>query len=385
VHDRENGQPTPRQEAFLADPSRPTPYVVIDLDIVAERYRSLEQALPTAEIFYAIKANPAPEILRLLVDLGGSFDVASPAEIDMCLAAGARPERISYGNTVKKRADIAYAHSVGVQVFTFDSDGELEKLIDGAPGCTAVCRIRVEVGDCDWPLTRKFGTSPAQAALLLQRAAAAGLATGVSFHVGSQQRDPFAWDEALEAAAAVFDTLRARGVEPAVINVGGGFPAHYLDGVPAIASYGVAIQRSLRERLGHFPALRVMAEPGRYLVGDAGVMQTEVVLVAERTPGERWVYVDVGLFGGLAETLEEAIRYRIRTPRSGVATGVAIAGPTCDSADVLYEKAGYQLPSDLREGDFVQFLSTGAYTTTYSSVGFNGFAPLRAHYLATSA
>jgi ornithine decarboxylase len=165
------------------------------------------------------------------------------------------------------------------------------------------------------------------------------------------------------------------------VNLGGGFPAQYLDGMPQIEVYGEAIERALVTRMRD-RGLRVVAEPGRYLVGDAGVLHSEVVLVAERVPGERWVYLDCGLFGGLAETLGEAIRYRIRTPHDRGPWGpAAIAGPTCDSADVLYEKCGYLLPLDLRPGDRVQLLSTGAYTTTYSSVGFNGFEPLRSFYL----
>ncbi len=128
----------------------------------------------------------------------------------------------------------------------------------------------------------------------------------------------------------------------------------------------------------------MIAEPGRYLVADAGVMQTEVVLVARKAAydEQRWVYLDVGMFGGLAETMGEAIRYRLRTPHDGGSTGpVVLAGPTCDSADILYQHYSYQLPLALEPGDRVDVLSAGAYTTTYSTVGFNGFAPLAAYYL----
>ena len=153
--------------------------------------------------------------------------------------------------------------------------------------------------------------------------------------------------------------------------------------MPPISAYGDAITDALHRHLGptHGDTLpRILAEPGRYLVADAGVLETEVVLVARKHEfdAKRWVYLDCGKFGGLAETMDEAIRYRLRTKHDGAATGpVVIAGPTCDSADVLYEKSDYELPLSLTEGDRVLFLSTGAYTTTYAAVGFNGFDPLR--------
>ena len=133
---------TTRLDDFLAENTLPTPFVVVDLDIVADRYRKLADALACADIFYAIKANPAPQILELLVELGSSFDVASPAEIDMVLAAGADPTRISYGNTVKKRVDIEYAYDKGVRLFAFDCDSELDKLIQSAPGANPRFRPR---------------------------------------------------------------------------------------------------------------------------------------------------------------------------------------------------------------------------------------------------
>ena len=152
---------------------------------------------------------------------------------------------------------------------------------------------------------------------------------------------------------------------------------------PPIEAYGDAITLALQRRLG--PDLPfVIAEPGRYLVADAGVLQTEVVLVARKSDydEQRWVYLDVGMFGGLAEAMGEAIRYRMRTPHDGTECGpVVIAGPTCDSADILYQRHSYHLPLALQDGDRVDIVAAGAYTTTYSTVGFNGFAPLAADYL----
>jgi ornithine decarboxylase len=369
---------------FIADnPGLETPFVVIDLQTVADRYCQLASALPMADIFYAIKANPAPEILRLLVKLGSKFDVASPNEVDMCLAAGADPSTISYGNTIKKQRDIQYAYDRGVRLFAFDCDAELDKIVECAPDATVFCRITTDGGGADWPLSRKFGTTPALASELLVVAAAKGLSVGVSFHVGSQQRDLQAWDKALAPVAAVFERLRAEGVKPVLVNLGGGFPGHYIDGIPAVESYGGAIIDALQRHLG--PDLpRIVAEPGRYLVADAGVMETEVVLVSRRTVEDdvRWVYLDAGIYNGLAEAQGEAIKYRIETDYDGGPTGrVALAGPTCDSTDVIYECTHYELPLALTAGDRIRLLSTGAYTTTYASVAFNGFEPLRSHYL----
>jgi ornithine decarboxylase len=375
--------PTARIEEFLASSDLPTPFVVVDLDVVVERYRQLAEALPMAEIFYAIKANPAPEILELLVRLGSSFDVASPAEVDMCLAAGADPARISYGNTVKKRRDIEYAYDHGVRLFAFDCDAELDKLVELAPEATLFCRVTTDGGGADWPLSRKFGCGPEMAMHLLVRAAEKGHAVGVSFHVGSQQRDPSAWDAALATVSDVFEQLRARDITPSLVNLGGGFPGHYVNEVPALETYGAVIRTAMAERLGDTP-LRVLAEPGRYLLADAGVLQTEVVLVSRRSLDDdaRWVYLDCGVYTGLTEALGESIKFRFRTPHDGGPTGpVCLAGPTCDSADILYEHADYQLPLALEAGDRVEVLSTGAYTTTYSTVGFNGFPALRDYYL----
>ena len=375
--------PSERIDAFLEANTLETPFVVVDLDVVAARFRQLAASLPMAEIFYAIKANPAPQILELLVTLGSSFDVASPAEVDMCLAAGADPSSISYGNTVKKRADIEYAYDRGVRLFAFDCDPELDKLVECAPEATLFCRISTDGGGADWPLSRKFGCSPEMAKLLITRAAEKGHPVGASFHVGSQQRDPAAWQTALAQVGEVFAHLRENDITPVLVNLGGGFPGHYVNDVPAVEVYGRTIVDAMRRSLGD-DLPRVFAEPGRYMVADAGVLQTEVVLVSRRELDDesRWVYLDCGVYTGLTEALGESIKFRIRTPHDGGPTGrVCIAGPTCDSADILYERTDYRLPLALEAGDRVEILSTGAYTTTYSTVGFNGFPALRDYYL----
>jgi ornithine decarboxylase len=357
-----------------------TPLLRVDLCVVDRLYTDLREALPGVRLHYAVKANPAGPVLRTLAGRGARWDVASPGEIDVALAVDPDPRHLSYGNTVKKRADIAYAFARGVRRFSLDSPQELDKLVELAPGATLLVRISTSGAGADWALGQKFGCSEQEATELLHRAASRGHPVGVCFHVGSQQHDVTAWEAPLAATARLRDSLRARGADLAVVDIGGGFPATAVGSTPQIAAFGAAITAGVRRHLG--PELpELMAEPGRCLVADAGVLETEVVLVSERG-GTRWVYLDVGLFSGLAETLGEAIRYRITAHRDGAPlTGptlpVVLAGPTCDSVDVLYARHRPDLPADLRVGDRLLVHATGAYTTTYSSVGFNGFEPLR--------
>ena len=370
---------------FLAERRVETPFLVVDLDVVEENYRALASALPNAKIFYAVKANPAPEILKRLTGVGSNFDTASVAEIEDALAAGATPSRISYGNTIKKETDIARAHALGVRLFAFDSEAELDKIARAAPGARVFCRILTSGEGADWPLSRKFGCEPEMAFDLLLKAAEKGVIPyGISFHVGSQQRDPQQWDAAIASCARLFQDLEHRGILLRMVNLGGGFPTRYMKDMPTPADYGQAIDESLRRHFGNrIP--ETIVEPGRGMVGNAGVIESEVVLISRKSAAEtkRWVYLDIGKFGGLAETMDEAIKYPLTFDRelTGEGDSVVLAGPTCDSADVLYEKEEYKLPLDLAIGDRVRRGSTGAYTTTYSAVAFNGFKPLASYYI----
>jgi ornithine decarboxylase len=330
-----------------------------------------------------MKANSAPEILKLLVGLGSSFDTASVFEIEQCIAAGAVPERISYGNTIKKARDIAYAYELGVRLFAFDSLCELEKIAAMAPGARVYCRLLINNEGAEWPLSRKFGCELDMAYDLLLRGRQLGLEPyGVSFHVGSQQTDPSQWDIPIMKTAMLFSALHCAGVELSMVNLGGGFPARYRSEVLSVEVYTDAIMKAMSRHFGnHIPVM--MIEPGRSLVADAGLIQSEVVLISHKSyrDDKRWVFLDIGQYGGL-ETIGECIKYRIRTPWDGDAVEpVILAGPTCDSADIIYENSGYELPINLRVGDKIEILSAGAYTKTCASVGFNGFPPLKAYYI----
>ena len=373
---------TARIREFLRNRREDGPCVVVDLDVVRENYRTFAKVLPDTRVYYAVKANPDPAVLRLLAALGSCFDTASVVEIEMALAAGATADRISFGNTIKKERDIATAYTLGVRLFAVDCMAEVDKVARAAPEARVFCRILCDGASAEWPLSRKFGCVPEMAADVLEHAHRLGLeAYGVSFHVGSQQGNVEAWDQALGSASAIFRECAERGMQLSMVNLGGGFPAKYLKPVPGVENYGEAIFRGLVKHFGnHMP--ETIIEPGRGMVGDAGIIESEVILISKKSDDDdvRWVYLDIGKFGGLAETMDESIRYPIRTrhDESEMAPCV-LAGPTCDSADVLYEKVPYMLPVSLQIGDKVLIEGTGAYTTTYSAVAFNGFPPLRSY------
>jgi ornithine decarboxylase len=375
---------TERIREFLRQRREDGPCLVVDLDVVRENYQVFAKALPDTKVYYAVKANPAPEVIELLARLGSCFDAASISEIELVLAAGGPPDRISYGNTIKKERDIVRAYELGVRIFAVDCKAEVEKVARAAPGSRVFCRLLYDCAGAEWPLSRKFGCDAAMAPDVLEHAHRLGLtAIGVSFHVGSQQRNTKSWDRALASAAAVFRACSERGIELSMVNLGGGFPTRYLKEVPPVQSYGRSIFRALRKHFGN-AIPETIIEPGRGMVGNAGLIEAEVVLVSEKSQSDevRWVYLDIGKFGGLAETMDESIRYPIRTPRDGdTVRPCVLAGPTCDSMDVMYEKEPYLLPISLTIGDKVLIEGTGAYTATYSSVGFNGFAPLKTYHI----
>ena len=359
-----------------ADFDRPT--LVVDVDQVASQFQALKAGLGTADIHYAVKANPAPEILARLVSLGAHFDAASRREIEDCLAQGATADAISFGNTIKRPSDIAWAWQQGIGLFSADAEEELEKIAAHAPGAQVYIRLIVETSEADWPLTRKFGCDSDEALRLLEVAKALDLdPIGFSFHVGSQTRRAEMWGPALEQLAETWHAAKAAGHALTLLNIGGGFPAFYGEMIQAPTEYARAVMEMIATYFGDVP--RIMAEPGRGLVAEAGSIVAEVLLVSRKSDRDvhRWVFLSIGRFSGLAETEGEAIRYQFETLRDGDPTGPCIvAGPSCDSADVLYEKRPMHFPLTLAGGDRVVIRNTGAYTSTYSSVCFNGFPPL---------
>ena len=368
----------------LAD-TKDTPFVVIDKSIVAQHYDDLVKGFPIAKVYYAVKANPANELIALLNEKGSNFDIASIYELDKVMAHGVSPDRISFGNTIKKSKDIRYFYEKGVRLFSTDSEADLRNIAKAAPGSKIYVRILTEGSQtADWPLSRKFGCQTDMALDLIIMARDLGLIPyGISFHVGSQQRDIGVWDSAIGKAKVIFERMKEEdGIELKMINMGGGFPANYVTKANSLTTYAEEITRFLEEDFGE-DMPEIILEPGRSLVGNAGILVSEVVLISKKsnTAMNRWVFTDVGKFSGLIETMDESIKYPIYVEKTGELEEAVIAGPTCDSADIMYENYMYGLPLNLAIGDRMYWISTGAYTTSYSAVEFNGFPPLKDYYV----
>lgn len=357
-----------------------SPFVMIDIDKVESQYVNLKNSFTDADIYYAVKANPADEVIAKLKDLGSCFDAASIYEIDQIMNLGVTPDRISYGNTIKKARDIKYAYDKGIRVYATDSISDVEKIASNAPHSKVIARIFIDGSNtAEWPLTKKFGCTNDEAIKILSKAYELGLKPyGISFHVGSQQHNIEVWDYAIKKVKHIFDELAKEDIHLEVINMGGGFPAVYIDKTKNIEEYGIKINSYLKEHFGNNMP-KVMLEPGRYMVGNAGVIVTEIVLIKSDIKDKncRWVFCDAGKYNGFIETLDESIKYPILCDKKGELGPVILAGPTCDSTDIMYENYKYQLPMNLKEGDYLYFCGTGAYTSSYCAVGFNGFPPLK--------
>ncbi len=382
---------TPSEWQLFRDEAKKheTPFLLVNLDIIRKNYEDLTKFFPFAKVYYAVKSNPADEVLSLLRDLGSNFDVASRYEMDKLLALGVTPDRLSYGNTIKKAADIRYCYEKGIRLFATDSETDLRNIAREAPGSKVFCRILTDGSEtADWPLSRKFGCHPDMAIDLIILSKELGLEPyGISFHVGSQQREIGAWDSAIAKVRYICDYLEGEGIKLKLINMGGGFPANYISKTNDMTVYAEEITRYLEEDFGdELP--EIILEPGRSLVGGSGVIVSEVVLISKKssTGVDRWLYLDVGKFNGLAETWDESIKYPLYCEARGEpCEDFIIAGPTCDSQDVMYEYFRNPLPAYIKPGDKVYWFSCGAYTTSYASVEFNGFPPLKAYFVSENS
>lgn len=357
---------------FLARPevarvlaSQATPVLFLETDAVERRYADLRRALPYADVHYALKANPHPAVIDTLRGCGSCFEVASVYELDALLDRHVDVSRIIYTHPVKSPADIRYAVGCGVRTFIVDAPGELTKL--AGYDVSILVRVAVDSSAAQIDLSAKFGASQALARELVLAADAAGLTVaGLSFHVGSQQCDVPAYAAAVSTALQLMDDLADR-VPMDTLDIGGGFPIAYDAPVPSIDRIAAAITPLLAPRL---PDLRVIVEPGRYLAADAMTLVCSVVGVGERD-GRPWYFLDDGVHGSYSNVLQERVRPPMRPPVWGSLTPSVLAGPTCDSIDIVAD--GLLLPP-LEAGDRVVSPTMGAYTAVTAN-GFNGLAP----------
>ncbi|MFF2354739.1 type III PLP-dependent enzyme [Kitasatospora sp. NPDC058115] len=362
--------------------------IIFDLDGIEAQYDALLSELPGIDVRFAMKACPVDEVLDCLAARGAGFDAAGPQEITQALRTGVPVGRIHYGNTVKSDRQIAEAYRLGVRDFATDSLADVAALAEHAPGARVFCRLATTGEGALWGLSRKFGCSPEDAVRVLTAARDAGLIpAGLSVHVGSQQLTVEAWQSALDTLAVVIEETARHGILLQHVNLGGGLPAlgvldrlgHPLQ--PPVDKMFAVIREGM-EYLREVSAgpLDFLLEPGRHLVADHGAIRAHVTRLTERQQlgGERshWLYLSCGKFNGLYEM--DGLRYRLEFPAHAGAPTVpaVIAGPTCDSDDAYDEGAGVPVPRDAASGDPVWILSCGAYATSYTTRGFNGFPPL---------
>ena len=342
------------------------PFLILDTAIVRAKARRFRAAMPRVRPHYAVKANPDRRVVKVLAQEGCGFEIASTAELDLLISLGVNPAEVFFSNPVKSRESIAYAAAKGVEWFVIDSLEELRRVFEVKRDAKQYLRIATPNIGSDWPLSGKFGAGAGDAREIIAAAAKLGAdLAGITFHVGSQCRNPENWRVALEKARSLFDLMIKAGLKPRLLNIGGGYPVRHVRPIPSIEVIGEVVNEGLKA----FPEdVQVIAEPGRYLVSDAGYFVCRVLGTATRA-GKRWMHWDAGLFGGVIEA-SEGLRYRIRTDRSGPDITWTVGGPTCDSVDIVMREE--PLPSDLQEGDFVYIRNAGAYTTAYASQ-FNGF------------
>jgi ornithine decarboxylase len=353
-----------------------TPLLVIDCETIREQYRALSAALPGVELFYALKPLPAAPVVATLRDLGASFDVATTGEIDLVRSQGVGPERCIHTHPIKRDGDIARALRFGIRRFVVDNPDELRKFTRHRGRAQLLLRVSFRSPAAVVDLSRKFGCEPAAVRPLLALARELGVRVrGFSFHVGSQVQDPTKYVEAIDVCRDLIRQGRRDGHELDTLDIGGGFPIAYGGRVQSIRSFCRPIRRELRSLP---PGVHPIAEPGRFIAGPAGTCVASVVGRAQRE-GRWWYYLDDGLYGSFSGQLYDHALYPVdslggRGPRRPS----VLAGPTCDSIDVVREDV--PLP-ELGVGELVVGRMMGAYTSA-TATDFN-FIP-RARVVAVN-
>jgi ornithine decarboxylase len=349
-----------------------TPLFIVSRTLLLEQVARFRKLLPRVEPFYAVKANPNPDVLKTLAQAGLGFDVASPQEIEWVLAAGATPDRLVYANTMKRNESIEFASKRKVNLMTFDSEYELTKIARHAPGASVMVRIKVPNVGSIVELSLKFGADPADAVPLLLKAGRLGLKpVGVSFHVGSQCTHGDNYLEAFELCKIIVNDALLKHLPLQMIDIGGGYPIRHFDtDEDWFASMAPAMNMEI-DRLFD-PSIRIIAEPGRAMVGPACMLLTSVVGKSIRN-NKHWYFLDDGVYGALSGIIFDHCKYQFEVLKKGPTQLTTLAGPTCDSLDII--SGAEELP-ELSFGDLVYASRIGAYSLA-SATTFNGIPPAK--------
>ena len=354
-----------------------TPCLLFSLNRIIKNYREIKHSIHGVEIFYAVKANDHPRILKTLDEEGSSFEISSLNELKSLLKLKVSASKIICLNPVKSPDFLMQMDKNNIEIMAFDSTDEIDKIAKFAQNSKVVLRVSVNNEGSDWPLTKKFGVDPGEAIFLLRYAKKHNVEPiGLTFHVGSQCLNKNNWSSALYICDDIWKQAKADGINLSFISLGGGIPIKHIKSIPTIGDIGKVINKALSQNFKNENLrTKVTIEPGRGLVGDAAIMVTSVVGKAKRGT-ENWVYIDVGVFNGLMETVEK-FKYELKTERGGKRKSVTVAGPSCDSVDIPFNDI---LLPDVKVGDKVYIINAGAYTTVYAA-NFNGFEIPKTYFL----
>ncbi len=352
---------------FIASSDEAPPYLLIDREVVKEKVSTIGRNIRNSKVFYAVKANPDVEVLLFLNSLGVGFEIASEGELQILAALGVGPERIITSNPIKSLKFLEKAVPYGISYFAYDSFAEVEKLLRYAPGCNVYVRLSVPNEGSEWPLSKKFGVELDEASELLLYAREKGLnPVGITFHVGSQCNNVYNWNAALDKARELWETAEQKGIKLSLLNIGGGYPIRYTKNVVDVETIEKKVDRAVAKKFAK--EVKIFIEPGRAVVGDAGIFVSTVIGKAKRGD-ENWLYIDVGVFNGLMESIG-GIKYVYVVGSRNEPEKWTIAGPSCDSFDVIDREVVLPEPE---VGNRILILSSGAYTISYASE-FNGFS-----------
>jgi ornithine decarboxylase len=357
-----------------------TPYFYTLPEILNQNYSAFCNLFTDTGIYYAVKANSDPHVVQYLNSLGCGFEAASVFEIEQLLELGVQPDKIIYGTAIKPAEHIARARAIGVDCFAADSDEEIEKLAEHAPGAKVYVRAIVDDAGSVYKMSERFGAPVSAVERLLLRVRERQLRPhGISFYVGSQAATADKWAKGIDTVRPVVDGLQRRGIRLEILNIGGGFPVAYANhaNCPALSE----IARSTHEALARLPYQpKLVMEPGRGIVGNSSVLVSTVI--SRCTRGDRsWLCLDAGIYNALFEAMvhQGGMVYNVhpfRHPAARDMVSYTLTGPTGDSLDIIAKDV--RLPGDILVGDKLIFESVGAYSVTMGS-RFNGFPPVPVH------